>query len=116
MKKPNWRDAQYSQYSQYPASRIHSAMKAWANEQQKPRLKVTCHFKDGTYSITYYDRATKEVCYRHDGEVYTVEVDTAKYLNVDCEPSSKAEILKEERIFAEYHNLPVLQFVLDDDL
>lgn len=79
-KKPNWR---LPEYKDFPGSRIHSAMKAWAKENSQPKLYVKTTYMDGSLADYYYEPATKEVPYRHGGETYYESVDIPnKYIRM----------------------------------
>lgn len=73
---------------------MHAAMRSWARSKDKPTLSVAITYSDSpeVWHMTF-ERATKEVKYRlQDGEVYTVDVDTAKF--VDCQEEYTQKDLK----------------------
>lgn len=73
---------------------MHSAMAEWAKSKSKPTLSVSVVYSDSpdVWTVTF-ERATKQVKYRlQDGEIYTVDVDTAKFLDDDYEEYSKADL------------------------
>lgn len=106
--KPDWRDPMYKHY---PAERIHSAMNAWARSLSQPRLVLITKFSDGSELTEYFDPATVEVGYKHDGEWYyqTLDVKDKWKHRVDSELTLK-QILKAERDFAKEHNLEMGTF------
>lgn len=62
---------------------MHTAMREWANSQQKKELQVTVKFSDSddVFSETFV-RAKKEVEYKtQDGEIYCQAVDSSKFVN-----------------------------------
>lgn len=62
---------------------MHAAMREWANAQAKAALQVTILYDDSDDPfVDTFERVKKEVTYKTlDGEIYTVEVDTGKFIN-----------------------------------
>lgn len=62
---------------------MHAAMRDWANAQAKPEMQVTVIYDDSPDPfVDVFERVTKEVKYKTlDGEIYTVSVDTGKFVN-----------------------------------
>lgn len=82
---------------------LHAAMSRWAAQQGPATvLEVWVRFSDGSGGLfDTIERATKEVPYKtRDGEVYTVDVRTSKYISPvfsDNEPATRKEIEKSIR-------------------
>ena len=103
MIKPDWR---LPEYVHYPATRIHTAMRMWADSKAQPNLEVVIEYLDGSTLVTSYDPVTKEITYRHDGEIYHQQVDIAKKYLYGEEHLGASSIVKQEKSFLRKNNIP----------
>lgn len=61
---------------------MHTAMNDWACKQDKKILSVSVLFDDGSVFNDTFPRSKKSVQYKlQDGEIYTVDIDSAKFVN-----------------------------------
>lgn len=103
MIKPNWRSPEYAHY---PATRIHTDMRLWADSKSQPPLEVVIEYLDGSTLVTSYEPATKEIAYRHEGEVYFQRIDIAKKYEYNQEHLGASSIVKQEKQFLRNNNIP----------
>ena len=80
---------------------MHAAMRSWALSQNRPTLTVSVLWDDSPEPfVETFDRATKEVAYKTpDGEVYSVEVDTSKYVNCFMEAAYELSVKELKEAF-----------------
>ena len=96
MKKPTFKD--------YPTDAgLHNAMLYYARHHDRPDMECFVTYEDGSSHVLHtFEPATRPVSYKtRDGELYTVEVDTAKFepdflvkYNELEEPKTLAELKK----------------------
>lgn len=103
MIKPNWR---LPEYAHYPATRIHTAMRMWADSKAQPALEVVIEYLDGSTLVTEYSPVTKEIAYKHDGEIYHQQVDIAKKYLYGEEHLGASSIVKQEKQFLRDNGIP----------
>ena len=103
MIKPDWR---LPEYVHYPAARIHTDMRLWADSKAQPTLEVVIEYLDGSVSVTEYSPATKEIAYRHGGETYHQQIDIAKKFVYNHECLGASSIVKQEKQFLRKHAIP----------
>lgn len=102
MIKPDWRD---HEYAHGPASRIHTAMKMYAEDREQPHLCVTIHFANGDESHETFAPATVPVRYKHQGEWYEQDVDVSHKYVYRGDALSRTEILKREKALLNSGNI-----------
>lgn len=103
--KPDWRKPDYRYF---PAERIHSAMNAWAKTLEQPRFVLITKFVDGTSLTEFFDPATQEIGYKHDGEWYYQTVDVkGKWFNSDKQECTVKQLVDGELDFCIAKNIAV---------
>lgn len=108
--KPDWRD---HDYAHGPASRIHSAMKMYANDRKQPSLCVTIHYDNGATLQEIYEPATVTVRYKHQGEWYEQDVDVSHKYIYKGDVISRTELLKREKAFLNNHGIEYTRITME---